>query len=82
MKHFLSLIMLVGGMAWAQAPAPELGRIERRQGFTPSDYSLPKEAHIEHKQIELPYFITDEFFNELRGKVLARFDALLKEERV
>ena len=57
-------------------------KIERAQGFNESDYVLPKEAHLEHKQIELPYFITEEFFLELRGKVLARFNALLKQEHI
>ena len=55
-------------------------RIEKNQGFVIDDYVLPKEAHIEHKQIELPYFITDMFFAELRTKVLRTFDEMLEAE--
>jgi aldehyde:ferredoxin oxidoreductase len=57
-------------------------KIERRQGFKDQDYALPREAHLEHRQIQLPYFITEEFFGELRTRVLARFDEMLHEEKV
>jgi aldehyde:ferredoxin oxidoreductase len=54
-------------------------RIERRQGFGPEDYDLPAEVHREYPEIDLPHFLTAEFFAELKTKVLARFDAMLVE---
>ncbi len=57
-------------------------RIEKSQGFEIDDYVLPKEALIEHKQIQLPYFITDMFFAELRTKVLRTFDDMLVAEKL
>ncbi|MHC4548285.1 MAG: aldehyde ferredoxin oxidoreductase C-terminal domain-containing protein [Planctomycetota bacterium] len=55
-------------------------RIERRQGFGPDDYAMPAEVHEEYPQIELPYFNSRKFFEELKGKVLARFDAMVEED--
>lgn len=55
-------------------------RIEKQQGFAPDDYDLPAEAHDRYPQIDLPYFNTKEFFRELKGRVLARLDAMLEEE--
>ncbi len=54
--------------------------LERKQGFTESDYSIPDEAHDENPHIQLPYFNTREFFAELREKVTARFEKMLVEE--
>ena len=47
---------------------------ERRNGFTPDDYSLPTEAFEESPHIDLPYFVTPDFFAALKEKVLAIFD--------
>ncbi|MCA9067403.1 MAG: hypothetical protein KDA84_00670, partial [Planctomycetaceae bacterium] len=55
-------------------------RLEKLQGFTDADYVMPAEAHEEYPQIELPYFNTREFFEELKPRVMARFDEMLKEE--
>ena len=54
-------------------------RLEKHQGFSAQDYVLPADVHREFPEIELPYFITEEFFSELQGKVLSTFDALLEE---
>ncbi len=53
---------------------------ERRQGFTEDDYSMPAEIHEECGAIDLPHFNTAEFFTELKGKVLARFDEMARAE--
>jgi len=53
-------------------------RLERRQGFQESDYSLPARAHDADTPIDLPYFNSPEFFSELRTRVLATFDQLLE----
>jgi hypothetical protein len=57
-------------------------RIERRQGFVAEDYDLPAEVHREYPGIDLPHLLTEEFFAELKAKVLARFDAMLAEADV
>lgn len=55
-------------------------RLERRQGFTDDDYTMPDEAHDEYPQIQLPHFNSREFFSELKQKVTSRLDELLVEE--
>lgn len=55
-------------------------RLERRQGFTDDDYTMPAESHDEYPQIELPHFNSKEFFSELKQKVTSRLDELLVEE--
>jgi len=57
-------------------------RIERKQGFGPEDYDLPAEVHREYPEIDLPHFLTEEFFAELKATVLARFDTMLAESDV
>ena len=54
-------------------------RLEKLQGFTPDDYNLPAEAHNEYPEIDLPYFNTTEFFEELKGRVIKTFDDLLEK---
>ncbi len=53
-------------------------RLERLQGFADGDYQLPADALEKCDAIDLPYFISPEFFAELRERVLARFDALVE----
>ena len=53
-------------------------RLEKQQGFSADDYKMPSEVHDEYPQIELPHFNTQEFFDELRGKVIEQFDSLLE----
>lgn len=55
-------------------------RQERQGGFTDDDYNLPAISHNEYPQIDLPYFITPEFFADLKQKVTSRFDELLVEQ--
>jgi aldehyde:ferredoxin oxidoreductase len=52
-------------------------QLEKQQGFEIDDYSMPLDIHEEFPQIELPYFNSREFFEELRGRVLDRFDGML-----
>ena len=54
-------------------------RLEKLQGMTAQDYVLPTAAHGEYPNIELPDFLSQEFFSELQGKVIAIFDAMLDE---
>ena len=54
-------------------------RLEKLQGYTKEDYSLPQQAHREHTEIKLPYFNTPEFFSQLRDRVISKFDGLLQE---
>lgn len=55
-------------------------RLEKLQGFTDDDYVMPAEAHDEYPQIDLPYFNSREFFQELKPRVMARFNEMLEEE--
>ncbi len=54
-------------------------RLEKLQGMTRDDYVLPGESHREYPNIDLPYFVTEEFFSELQGKVIEIFDTMLAE---
>ena len=54
-------------------------RLEKQQGFEIEDYSLPGVVHLEYPQIELPYFNSREFFEQLRGQVMEKFDSMLEE---
>ncbi len=47
---------------------------ERRRGFELEDYSMPADAFkpIEHSTV--PQFVTEEFFNEFRGRVMEILD--------
>ncbi|MDP7274910.1 MAG: aldehyde ferredoxin oxidoreductase C-terminal domain-containing protein [Planctomycetaceae bacterium] len=54
-------------------------RLEKLQGMTRDDYVLPGESHREYPNIDLPYFVTEEFFSELQEKVMTIFDTMLAE---
>jgi len=54
-------------------------RLERRQGLDERDYVLPARVHEHHAAIDLPYFVTPEFFAELRRRVTEEIDRLLAE---
>ncbi len=47
---------------------------ERAGGFEPEDYRLPADAHLPMETSDLPYFLTEEFFTDLREQVTATFD--------
>jgi len=54
-------------------------RLEKLQGMTIDDYTLPGDALQEYPNIELPHFVTSEFFSELQGRVTAIFDQMLED---
>ncbi|RMF89355.1 MAG: aldehyde:ferredoxin oxidoreductase [Nitrospinota bacterium] len=53
--------------------------LERKQGTTLDDYVLPARTYTRNPNVKLPHFITPEFFNELRERVLRRFEEKIKE---
>ena len=57
-------------------------RLEKLQGMTIDDYTLPSEAMQEYPNVDLPYFVTEEFFTELQGKVTEIFDTMLEESDI
>jgi aldehyde:ferredoxin oxidoreductase len=48
--------------------------LERRQGTTLDDYLLPGRAYERNEHVQLPHFITPEFWQELRQRVFRAFD--------
>jgi len=54
-------------------------QLERRNGFSADDYVLPTDALLERPQVDLPYFITPDFFTDLRERVNNRFDEMIVE---
>jgi aldehyde:ferredoxin oxidoreductase len=49
--------------------------LERKQGATLEDYVLPERVYQKNPNVQLPHFITPEFWRELRQRVLHEFDA-------
>ena len=49
--------------------------LEQKQGITPEEYSLPKEIFAGQRKGDLPgvHFLTEELFEEIRGRVLAQY---------
>jgi aldehyde:ferredoxin oxidoreductase len=54
-------------------------RLEKLQGMTIEDYSLPQDALNNYPNVELPDFVTPEFFAELQIKVTGIFDQMLND---
>jgi aldehyde:ferredoxin oxidoreductase len=54
-------------------------RLEKLQGMTIQDYSLPQDALNSYPNVDLPDFVTPEFFAELQIKVTDIFDQMLNE---
>lgn len=52
--------------------------LERKQGTTPDDYVLPARVYQQNPNVQLPHFITPEFWQELRQRVLQAFDAQIE----
>jgi aldehyde:ferredoxin oxidoreductase len=52
--------------------------LERKQGTTPDDYVLPARVYQRNPNVQLPHFITPEFWQELRQRVLQAFDAQIE----
>ena len=48
--------------------------LERKQGATLDDYVLPARAFEHNPNVQLPYFLTPEFWDQLRERVLQGFD--------
>ena len=48
--------------------------LERKQGATLEDYVLPDRVYERNENVQLPHFITPEFWQELRQRVLQAFD--------
>jgi aldehyde:ferredoxin oxidoreductase len=48
--------------------------LERRPGTTLDDYLLPGRAYERNEHVQLPHFITPEFWQELRQRVFRAFD--------
>ncbi len=53
--------------------------LERRQGTTADDYVLPPRTYEQNANVQLPHFITPEFWQELRSRVLQGFDEQINE---
>jgi aldehyde:ferredoxin oxidoreductase len=52
--------------------------LERQQGTTLDDYVLPARTYEHNPHVQLPHFITPEFWQELRQRVLQAFDEQIK----
>ncbi len=52
--------------------------LERKQGTTLDDYVLPTRVYERNPNVQLPHFITPEFWQELRQRVLQTFDAQIE----
>jgi aldehyde:ferredoxin oxidoreductase len=48
--------------------------LERQQGTTLEDYVLPPRTYEHNPHVQLPHFITPEFWQELRARVFKAFD--------
>ena len=48
--------------------------LERKQGTTLDDYVLPARVYEQNPNVQLPHFITPDFWQELRQRVLQAFD--------
>jgi hypothetical protein len=53
--------------------------LERRQGTTLDDYVLPERVYTQNPNVQLPHFITPEFWTELRQRVFKAFDHKIQE---
>jgi aldehyde:ferredoxin oxidoreductase len=54
-------------------------RLEKLQGMTIQDYSLPQDALNNYPNVDLPDFVTPDFFAELQAKVTDIFDQMLND---
>ena len=52
--------------------------LERQQGTTVDDYVLPARVYERNPNVQLPHFITPEFWHELRQRVLQAFEAQIE----
>jgi aldehyde:ferredoxin oxidoreductase len=52
--------------------------LERKQGTTLDDYVLPDRAYEHNPHVQLPHFITPEFWQALRQRVFQEFDGQIE----
>jgi aldehyde:ferredoxin oxidoreductase len=52
--------------------------LERKQGTTLDDYVLPERAYEPNPHVQLPHFLTPEFWQTLRERVFQEFDAQIE----
>jgi aldehyde:ferredoxin oxidoreductase len=52
--------------------------LERKQGTTLDDYVLPARVYQHNPNVQLPHFITPEFWQELRQRVFQAFEAQIE----
>ena len=52
--------------------------LERKQGTTLDDYVLPERTYEHNLHVQLPHFITPEFWHMLRERVFQEFDAQIE----
>lgn len=52
--------------------------LERKQGVTLEEYVLPARVYERNPNVQLPHFITPEFWQELRERVFRAFDAQIE----
>jgi aldehyde:ferredoxin oxidoreductase len=52
--------------------------LERKQGTTLDDYVLPARVYQHNPNVQLPHFLTPEFWQELRQRVFQAFDAQIE----
>jgi aldehyde:ferredoxin oxidoreductase len=48
--------------------------LERKQGATLDDYVLPARVYEQNPHVQLPHFLTPDFWDQLRARVLQAFD--------
>ena len=53
--------------------------LERKQGTTVEDYVLPARVYQQNPNVQLPHFLTPEFWQELRQQVFVRFAAQITD---
>ena len=53
--------------------------MERAAGCNELDYRMPDQSHEPNPWVKLPYFVSREFFAELRERVNRRFDSLVAQ---
>lgn len=52
--------------------------LERKQGTTLDDYELPARTYERNPHLQLPHFVTPEFWQALRQRVFQEFDAQIE----
>ncbi|MBI3092363.1 MAG: aldehyde:ferredoxin oxidoreductase [Candidatus Tectomicrobia bacterium] len=53
--------------------------LERRQGYTWEEYTIPARSFTPNEHLKLPHFVTPEFLEELKRRVIGKLDASMAE---